>query len=231
MPRLQLQQKIMIVIVAIIAVAALGITLYRFPASMKRPFVKQVVGTFKTLDQQEQENLQRLKDSDTDQDGLSDYDELYIYRTSAYNQDSDSDGIPDGVEVQQGTDPNCPLGKVCRAIIADEAQGGGSTGGTGNTSSAATGSQVTLSETKLAEAFIKAFGDLNKLTPETISAKVDVLSSGQLHEFLLGIGIPQQAIDKNTDATLRQLLKETLAEIAKAAAEGGSSATASTDKK
>ena len=55
-------------------------------------------------------DLAALKSKDTDGDGLSDYDELYVYHTSPYIKDSDSDGIPDGVEVANGTDPNCPQG-------------------------------------------------------------------------------------------------------------------------
>ncbi len=54
-----------------------------------------------------------LKAKDTDGDGLSDYDEIYMYHTSPYIKDSDSDGIPDGTEVKNGTDPNCPQGQDC----------------------------------------------------------------------------------------------------------------------
>jgi hypothetical protein len=57
--------------------------------------------------------VEALKTKDTDGDGLSDYDELYVYHTSPYIKDSDSDGIPDGVEIKNGTDPNCPEGKNC----------------------------------------------------------------------------------------------------------------------
>ncbi len=60
-----------------------------------------------------QQNIDALKKKDTDGDGLSDYDELYVYHTSPYIKDSDSDGVPDGVEVKNGTDPNCPQGKDC----------------------------------------------------------------------------------------------------------------------
>jgi len=58
-------------------------------------------------------DIEALKNKDTDLDGLSDYDELYVYHTSPYIKDSDSDGIPDGVEVKNGTDPNCPEGQDC----------------------------------------------------------------------------------------------------------------------
>jgi hypothetical protein len=43
---------------------------------------------------------------DTDQDGLTDGDEYYIFATGTLNPDSDGDGILDGDEVAQGTDPN-----------------------------------------------------------------------------------------------------------------------------
>ena len=55
-----------------------------------------------------------LKNKDTDGDGLNDYDELYIYGTSPYLPDSDSDGLTDKQEIESGTDPNCPTGQNCR---------------------------------------------------------------------------------------------------------------------
>lgn len=54
-----------------------------------------------------------LQNQDTDLDGLSDYDELYVYKTSPYLPDSDSDGYADGQEVKNNEDPNCPAGQVC----------------------------------------------------------------------------------------------------------------------
>lgn len=57
--------------------------------------------------------IESLRDKDTDQDGISDYDELYVYKTSPYITDSDSDKISDKIEIDQGTDPNCPAGMVC----------------------------------------------------------------------------------------------------------------------
>ncbi|HNV12374.1 MAG TPA: hypothetical protein PK686_03195 [bacterium] len=47
-----------------------------------------------------------LKNLDSDNDGLSDYDETYTYKTNLYNPDSDGDGLSDSEEVLIiGTDP------------------------------------------------------------------------------------------------------------------------------
>jgi lipoprotein-anchoring transpeptidase ErfK/SrfK len=48
----------------------------------------------------------QLKSMDSDHDGLSDYDEIYIYHTDPNNPDTDGDGYSDGLEVANGYDPN-----------------------------------------------------------------------------------------------------------------------------
>ena len=56
---------------------------------------------------------------DTDEDGLTDWEEANLFGTSAYLADSDSDGIDDKDEIDQGTDPNCEQGKTCGSGIID----------------------------------------------------------------------------------------------------------------
>ncbi|MBT4277477.1 hypothetical protein HOD96_01890 [Candidatus Falkowbacteria bacterium] len=82
-----------------------------------------IVGTVKnnqsnstdTLNEQEQDlkKLIELQNKDTDQDGLSDYDELNVYHTSVYIADSDSDGFSDKEEIDAGENPHCPRGQDC----------------------------------------------------------------------------------------------------------------------
>lgn len=48
---------------------------------------------------------------DTDRDGLSDYDEVVIWKTDPLNQDADGDGYKDGDEVKNGYSPSGP-GKI-----------------------------------------------------------------------------------------------------------------------
>ena len=56
-------------------------------------------------------NLQQIKkdltllDPDEDKDGLPAYKEILVYETSDNNPDSDNDGINDGQEVANGSNP------------------------------------------------------------------------------------------------------------------------------
>jgi len=99
-------------VVLLMGIAALALGVYQWHGSFAAAF-GQPVTTFKTPDQIEAERIEAMKTKDTDGDGLTDYDETYVYKTSAYLKDSDSDGVDDRAEVTQGGDPNCPKGKSC----------------------------------------------------------------------------------------------------------------------
>lgn len=68
---------------------------------------------FLTGDEKQQQEMDALKKTDTDVDGLNDYEELYVYKTSPYLKDSDSDGTDDKIEIAQGGDPNCAPNQPC----------------------------------------------------------------------------------------------------------------------
>ena len=48
-----------------------------------------------------------IKEIDSDQDGLNDYDEKYFYHTEIKNPDTDEDGMNDGEEIQNKRSPLC----------------------------------------------------------------------------------------------------------------------------
>lgn len=67
-------------------------------------------------DQTTEQNIAALKQTDTDQDGLTDYQELYQYQTSIFLPDTDSDNYSDFEEVTKGDDPLCPQGQNCNLL-------------------------------------------------------------------------------------------------------------------
>lgn len=111
--------------VAILGVFSLSFGIMRWFTSLRIPFAVNDVG--KTVDlaktKEDQNNLTdilKLQTQDTDSDGLSDYDELYTYKTSPYLEDTDSDGFSDSAEIEKGKDPNCPNGAVCVSEAGQE---------------------------------------------------------------------------------------------------------------
>jgi len=67
-------------------------------------------------EEQAAKTIADLKASDTDQDGLTDYQEIYQYYTSIFLPDTDSDGFTDSEEVNLGQDPVCPVGESCSLL-------------------------------------------------------------------------------------------------------------------
>jgi len=61
---------------------------------------------------------------DSDNDGISDTDEINIYGTNPYNPDSDGDGVADGAEISAGSDPTDPNSVPAYTKIWLEAEDG-----------------------------------------------------------------------------------------------------------
>lgn len=135
-------------------------------------------------------SMDALKTKDTDKDGLTDYDELYVYRTSPYLADTDSDGILDKTEVTQGTDPNCPKGQNCGAytLANPDATGVGTTS-TLNTS----GITIPTAEQLL---LVSMFGE-----------KPDAKT---LKDYLIKQGVDKKIIDKLTDEEIIKVFQESV---------------------
>ncbi|MDC1205274.1 Ig-like domain-containing protein [Candidatus Pacebacteria bacterium] len=73
-------------------------------------YLTQVVEALEVQIERNEEIIkERTGDSvfeDSDQDGVSDYDEVNLYSTDPFSADSDNDGFNDGVEILNGFDPN-----------------------------------------------------------------------------------------------------------------------------
>src|SRR3989338_763695 len=107
-------QKIGFVLFSVIGIAGLILSFIFLLQQMKAPFVVDYDGeAFLTSSERELKDIEAQQNSDTDDDGLSDYDEQNVYRTSAFLADSDGDGFRDGEEVVSGNNTNCPAGQAC----------------------------------------------------------------------------------------------------------------------
>lgn len=218
-------QKLSLGVFIVIGLSTIVLGFFRINKAIELPFRRTGTFTFKTSEQLEKERMQKLRELDTDTDGLHDYDELYVFRTSPFLEDSDSDGLNDGAEVAAESDPNCPKGKICRQVritspstTGDTTSSGGTGGTTTPTPTAPTDTTATTdpnsAEAKVMAVITEYFGDTNQLTPQKIKDGISALSAAELRTFLGKLGVPPAALQKADDATLRQLVSETLNEIA-----------------
>jgi hypothetical protein len=82
-------------------------------ASLKSRF-EELQKRIETFEELRRVASQKSSSADTDSDGISDFDEINLYRTNPEIPDSDNDGVNDGVEIMRGFDP---LDATAEAII------------------------------------------------------------------------------------------------------------------
>lgn len=94
------EQRAGFVIVAVTSVMALVVGVFYMARTLHKPFDISYTGPlFLSGSEKRALEVDQQKTKDTDSDGLTDYDELYIHRSSPYLKDTDGDGISDVAEV------------------------------------------------------------------------------------------------------------------------------------
>lgn len=130
--------------------------------------------------------IDALRFRDTDHDGLSDFDELYIYGTSPYLYDTFSYGISDKEVIAKNL-PLCPQGQDCTTPVA-------------------TGEAVATTDASTTAANLKA--QLGAPPPDLV---VSLKDPKALRQMLLEGGMDEATLKKVTDDQLTALAGQVLA--------------------
>ncbi len=96
----------LIIFLIIIGFSAVFLSYFQFKGTIYSPFKQVPIEELELPDQAEVFAI--LSEQDTDGDGLSDFDERFVYKTSVYVFDSDSDSFSDKEEVDAQSDPLNP---------------------------------------------------------------------------------------------------------------------------
>lgn len=196
--KLSTEQKVRVALLFVFALLTVALAFFQMRNAVVSPFVLRAEenGQAKSLKDFQVE----LQNVDTDQDGISDYDELNFHSTSPYLPDTDSDGKTDKQEIDAGTDPLCAEGDIC-------ANGDAS----GVTSSSTIINPVTTPLGALSDA-LYAEEKSQASAPEAQQAIDELLKDPEkIRELLKQSGqIPEDTLNQLDDQTLIKMLKDTV---------------------
>jgi len=175
------EQKIGFVLLLAFAFLAIGLGVLQIRNTMYGHFAlnNQIPKVLKD----QVNTVDALRFRDTDKDSLTDFDELYVYSTSPYLPDTDSDGILDGDEVKRNQNPNCAEGKDC-SLSPDMAVISANTSSTLNPLFVAPAEQPAM--------------ELNQA----------IQDPAKVREMLIGAGVAKGVVDKFSDAQLMNMIAE-----------------------
>ncbi|MCD4705490.1 hypothetical protein K8R61_00225 [bacterium] len=210
--REQKQNKIIEIFLIILGIGVLFLGFARLNVLIKSPFSAQQIDYSAQEINQSQEDIDKileLKGTDTDHDGLSDYDELNIYYSSIYIADSDSDGYSDKQEVDTGDDPNCPRGKNCALPDVteqeEEKEYSDSDSDVDNIINSINNLNIGLnnSENNLND---KEYEELNRIVSGNATLE-------EVKQLLLGAGMEKDDLEKISDEDIMEMYQEMIKEI------------------
>ncbi|MFA6410564.1 MAG: hypothetical protein WCW26_03250 [Candidatus Buchananbacteria bacterium] len=217
-------EKLLSISIVVCGVIAIGAGFFQVRNNLVKYFVpnqKQLAAKTNIVPA---EDLLGLQKKDTDADTLSDYDELYVYSTSPYLKDSDSDGTDDAKEITLGTSPNCPKGQNC--FTTDSASQGDSllltqqsqqvrqlliqSGMTKEELDQFTDEEIlnTYQQVMAENGTAGATGSLGQTGLST--GQVNQMSSQEIRELLAKAGMSEEMLNQISDQDLMQLVSETL---------------------
>jgi len=199
---LTLEQKVAFGLLLFLGFGGILLGFRSFGVNINRPFDLQIANylsgeKFTTSSEREAKELEASKTRDTDQDGLTDYDELSVYKTSPYLADSDSDTFDDKTEIFSNNDPNCPKDSTCEELTGDDA----------------------VSEKDAVSGLVGAFGDAASIlsssdvdfqNPEDLKKFFQQATIEEIRSALLKSGVSQEELDKIDDETLMKFFTDTL---------------------
>ncbi len=202
-------QKFVFGILLLFGVAVLSLGFLQIAGNINGPFKKNTPSSSSGTEQPKTalEEAIEMKNADTDGDGISDYDETYIYNTSIYLDDSDSDGISDSDEIAGGTDPSCPEGKDCSSSdTALDAEAEGQTGADPNDLM-----NIGLNSN---EAFSLPQESGSSVDQAEALRILQDASPDELRQMLIEAGMEKEVLDGIDDDTLMKTYEDALANMA-----------------
>jgi hypothetical protein len=186
-------QKAAVVILAIFAIFAVVMWGRQFKKSINGPFAYNAPNETENSAATQNNSDEELKNKDTDLDGLSDWDELNLYKTSPYLEDSDSDGFSDKNEIDSGNDPNCPTGRDCYGTTDPLQNNAAEDNPASQENSATTGLNLQLPSNGQEE--VQAGGQAQNSLGETPDA-------ASLRQMLLDAGMDEKILKQFSDEDL-----------------------------
>ena len=191
--KLSREQKAGFVFVIVCGLCALVLGGQYLWTHMAGPFALSYTGPrFMTGAEEESAQIAEQRRSDTDADTVNDYDELYIYKTSPYLADSDSDGLTDGSEISAGQDPNCATGTQCESVYNEDLSVGANT------------AALDAQEADLAARQQALDQALNELYSMPIN---------EIRQLLIDSGADAAQVEAMTDAQIEEMYQQVLLQI------------------